>query len=120
MRRREFIKVIVASTAAWPFSVRSQQPLPVIGFLSSRSPEDAAHLVRAVRSGLLETGYIEGQNVRIEYRWVRGQYDQLPAMVAELTKIPVAVIAADMLKNVIDVAIGGKADMTLCSAHVCF
>jgi len=94
MRRREFIKVIVTSTAAWPFAARSQQPLPVIGFLSSRSPEDAAHLVRAFRSGLLETGYIEGQNVRIEYRWARGQYEQLPAMVAELTKIPVAVIAA--------------------------
>lgn len=94
MRRREFIKVIAAWTAAWPFAARSQQPLPVIGFLSSRSPEDAAHLVRVFRSGLLETGYIEGQNVSIDYRWARGQYDQLPAMVAELTKLPVAVIAA--------------------------
>ena len=94
MRRREFITLFGAATT-WSLAVHAQQPtMPVIGFLSSRSPEDTAHLVRAFRSGLFEIGYIEDKNVRIEYRWARGQYDQLPAMVAELTKIPVAVIAA--------------------------
>jgi putative tryptophan/tyrosine transport system substrate-binding protein len=94
MRRREFIALIGGATAVWPARGRAQGPLPVIGFLNSRSPDDSAYLVRAFRSGLLETGYIEGQNVRVEYRWARGQYDQLPAMAAELTKIPVAAIAA--------------------------
>jgi putative ABC transport system substrate-binding protein len=94
VRRRDFIKVTVGAAASWPLVARAQQPLPVIGFLNSRSPDDTAHLLRAFRSGLLETGYIEGQNVRVDYRWARGQYDQPPAMVAELTKIPVAVIAA--------------------------
>src|SRR5262249_25558317 len=95
MRRRAFIRVVAAFAAAWPFAAGSQQrPLPVVGFLNSRSPDDAAHLAQAFRSGLLETGFVEGQNVRVEYRWARGQYDQLPPMAAELVKIPVTVIAA--------------------------
>jgi putative ABC transport system substrate-binding protein len=94
VRRREFI-TIFGGAVVWPLSARAQQPtMPVIGFLNSRSPDDAVHLVAAFQRGLLEIGYIEGQNVRVEYRWARGQYDRLPTMAAELTKLPVAVIAA--------------------------
>ena len=93
MRRREFIKVIVSSTA-WPLAARAQQPaMPVIGFLSTRSPEESAHLVAAFQSGLADNGYIAGQTVLIEYRWALGQYDRLPTMAADLVRRPVAVVA---------------------------
>jgi len=95
MRRRDFIKVIVGSTAAFPLAARAQQPsLPVIGFLSSASPDEYAIRLRAFRQGLKDVGYVEGQNVTIEYRWADDQYNRLPALAAELVHRQVNVLVA--------------------------
>src|SRR5258706_3656184 len=92
MKRREFTALIGGATA-WPLAARAQQPaMPVIGYLSSRSPDETAHLVAAFRRGLGENGFVEGQNVTIEYRWALGQYDRLPAMALELVRHPVTVL----------------------------
>ena len=94
MRRREFITGL-AGAAALPVALKAQQPVrPVIGFMSSRSPDDSAHLLRSFHSGLREAGYIEGQNVAIEYRWAHGRYERLPALAAELASLPVTAVAA--------------------------
>ena len=95
MRRRNFIKGIAGSTIAWPFAARAQQPaIPVIGFLTGGTPAGYAPYAAAFRQGLKEAGYIEGQNVAIEYRWAEGQNDRLPALAGDLVGRPAALIAA--------------------------
>jgi putative ABC transport system substrate-binding protein len=93
--RREFIAALGGATVAWPRVARSQQPaLPVVGFLTSRTPEQAEYLVAAFRAGLKEIGYIEQQNVAIEYRYAESHYDQLPLLAEDLVRRQVAVIVA--------------------------
>ena len=94
MRRREFIGFLGGATA-WPVIARAQQPhIAVIGFLNSGSPKQFAHMVAAFRDGLKESGFVEGGNLRIEYRWAEDDYARLPTLAAELVQQGVAVIAA--------------------------
>ena len=101
MRRRDFIKGIAGSRATWPLAARARQPtMPLVGLVTGRSAEGSATVGAAFRKGLNETGCVEGQNVAVEYHWLAGQYDRVPALMADLVRRHVAVIVTPSIATV--------------------
>src|SRR5262245_55710756 len=95
MRRREFIALLGGGVAGWSLAARAQQPgMPIVGFVTNRPADASVRQAAAFRKGLNETGYVEGQNLVVEYHWLESQYDRLPALMADLVRRRVAVIAA--------------------------
>jgi putative ABC transport system substrate-binding protein len=95
VKRREFITLLGGTAAAWPLVARAQQPaMPVVGYLNSATPEGFSSYLRALRQGLKESGYVESENLAIEYRWAEDQIDRLPALAADLVRRRVALIVA--------------------------
>jgi putative ABC transport system substrate-binding protein len=94
VKRREFITLLGGAAAAWPMGARAQKAMPVVGWISSRAANEANYLVAAFRQGMKETGYVETQNVAVDFRWAEGQYDRLPAFASDLVSRPATVIVA--------------------------
>src|SRR5262245_36050219 len=93
MKRRDFITLIGGTAVTWPLAARAQQPTPIVGLINGRSAQDAVRNIAAFRKGLDETGYVEGQNLMVEYHWLDGQYHRLPSLVDDLIRRRVDVIA---------------------------
>src|SRR5579864_9502675 len=101
MKRREFMAIIGGAALGWPLPTHAQQPaMPVVGFVNGGSADAAVRFVAAFRKGLNETGYAEGQNVTVEYHWLEGQYDRVPALMADLVRRRVAVIVTPSIATV--------------------
>jgi putative ABC transport system substrate-binding protein len=94
LQRRQFISLVGGAAVAWPLAAHAQLPSPLIGFISSRSPGESTEVVAAFRQGLQETGFVEGRNLAIAFRWAEGHYDRLPALAAELVGLPVTLLFA--------------------------
>jgi putative ABC transport system substrate-binding protein len=113
VNRRSFITLAGGMAAAWPLDVRAQRAMPVIGYLSARSAGDTSHLIAAVRRGLGEQGFVEGQNVRIEYRFANGQYDRLPEMATELVHRGVTILTTTGGENAAHAAKAATSDIPI-------